>query len=149
MVDCFDTIRIHHLIYSVTPYTKFHHSSFEYGFFNCLHTYLPSDVKAILLLDRGFHRVELQEFLNEKGFFYVIRSGGTAWTSSSRYEGYLGNCIRERGKMVDLQEAKIRRHNPLSTRVVGVWAKNQKEAWILVTNLDENAHIPHHQSQVF
>lgn len=114
-------------------------NAFEYGFLTLLSQLLPKGAKAILLFDRGFHRVELCRFLERLGFHYVIRSGGTTWTSHPRYEGYMGNCTRRKGKIIDLPRALLRKERPIISRVVDVWATNQKEAWILVTNLDDNA----------
>ena len=107
-------------------------NSFEHGFFTLLAQLLPRPVRAIVLLDRGFKRVELIRHLERCGFSYVIRSGGNTSIEHPHYHGAMQDLIGERGQWRDMNNVKTR---PVPTRVVALWEKDQAEPWYLTTNL--------------
>lgn len=112
-------------------------NAFENGFFALLSRLLPSQVEAIVLLDRGFKRVSLLKHLDRCGLLYVVRSGGNTWVKHSCYEGEMNQLIQKRNQIMDLPQAWIRKEKPYQTRVVAVWDAGQKEPWIIVTNIPD------------
>ena len=67
------------VMWAVQDPNRLHKSwnAFEHGFFAWLAQALPDGVEAVLLLDRGFKRVELVRFLRRLGLHFVIRTGGS------------------------------------------------------------------------
>jgi hypothetical protein len=108
-------------------------NAFEHGFFTWLKAALPHGVEAILVLDRGFKRVDIVSHL--KGFEFVIRTGGNVHVESSEYCGRMDGLIRRRGVERDIPDAVLRPSRPVTVRVVGVWAARCKEPWLLMTNM--------------
>jgi len=108
-------------------------NAFEHGFFAWLKSALPEGVEAILVLDRGFKRVDIVSHL--KGFEFVIRTGGNVHVESSEYCGRMDGLIRRRGVERDITDAVLRPSRPVAVRVVGVWAAKCKEPWLLMTNM--------------
>lgn len=109
-------------------------NAFENGFFSMLAAALPATVRATVLLDRGFKRVELMAHLRRCGLSFVIRTGGNVTVHSGAYRGRADALIRRRGTVVDLPDAVLRPSRPVRTRIVGVWDRGQKEPWILATD---------------
>lgn len=114
-------------------YKSYNH--FENGFFTWLSQALPEGVDAVVLLDRGFKRVELVKHLNKCGLKFVIRTGGNVYVNHEQYQGRVDMLITRRGMRRDLRDATLRPSRPVTVRVVGMWARGQKEPWLLMTNL--------------
>jgi hypothetical protein len=108
-------------------------NAFEHGFFAWLKATLPKGVEAILVLDRGFKRVDIVSHL--KGFEFVIRTGGNVHVRSSDYCGRMDGLICRRGVERDIANAVLRPSRPVTVRVVGMWEKRSKEPWLLMTNM--------------
>jgi hypothetical protein len=108
-------------------------NAFEHGFFAWLRCALPDNVDAVLLLDRGFKRVDIVRHL--RGFNFVIRTGGNVHVHSPQYSGRMDAMIGRRGLSFDISEAVLRPSRPVTIRVVGVWARQCKEPWLLMTNM--------------
>jgi DDE family transposase len=125
------------ILWAVLDLQQLHKSlnSFEHGFFTLLAQLLPRPVKAIVLLDRGFKRVELIRHLERCGFSYVIRSGGNTSIEHPHYHGAMQDLIGERGQWRDMNNVRLRKTRPVPTRVVALWEKDQAEPWYLTTNL--------------
>lgn len=115
-------------------------NAFEYGFLAWLKSCLPDGVRATLLLDRGFKRVELVTHLRRLGFDFVIRTGGNVHVHHPQYRGRMDQMILRRGDRRDLAGAVLRPSRPVKVRVVGVWEKGFKEPWLLMTDLDGPVH---------
>lgn len=114
-------------------------NAFEGAFFLLLKTILPPGVEAVILADRGFHRVELLKRLQELGLEYIIRQPGNVWVRSPGYEGLLRQLQWERGRRRDLRECRLRRSRPVLTRLVALWDRGQAEPWYLATNCADPA----------
>ena len=127
------------VLWSVADPKKLHKSqnAFEHGFFVWLRAALPHGVDCTLLLDRGFHRVDLMPRL--KGFTYVIRTGGNVHVYSKEYAGPMQVMLTRRGMRRDIKEAKLRPSRPVYTRIVAVWKTGTKEPWYRQTNLTASA----------
>lgn len=127
------------VMWAVQDPKKVHKSwnAFEHGFFSWLAEALPEGVEAVLLLDRGFKRVELVRVLRRLGLRFVIRTGGNVHVRHARYCGRIDELVRRRRQPYDLPDAMLRPSRPVPVRVVGYWDRGQKEPWLLMTDLDE------------
>lgn len=112
-------------------------NAFEHGFLAWLKASLPEGLEAILVLDRGFKRVDLVSRLS--GFGYVIRTGGNVHVESSAYTGRMDGLVRRRGIERDIRDATLRPSRPVHVRLVAIWSGKSKEPWLLMTNLDAPA----------
>lgn len=124
--------------WAVTHPAALHKSQngFEHAFFALLSTLRRPGQELVVLLDRGFRRVDLLPQLRRYNLRYVIRSGGNAHAVHPRYRGPLQGVITARGQRCDLRDVALRQWRPVCTRIVGLWEFRQKEAWILATDLD-------------
>jgi hypothetical protein len=124
------------ILWSVADPQKLYKSqnAFEHGFFTWLRAALPKEVRATVLLDRGFKRVEIVKHL--QGFDFVIRTGGNVHIRSEAFTGPADQLILRRGQKRDISTAVLRPSRPIRARIVGVWAKGAKEPWLLMTNVD-------------
>jgi hypothetical protein len=125
------------VMWAVMDWNQVHKSqnAFENGFFTWLSRALPEGVEAVILLDRGFKRVELMKHLRRCGLHFVIRTGGNVRVEHPRYRGRLDRWITRRGQTAQLCDATLRPSRPVQTRLVGLWERGQKEPWILATDL--------------
>lgn len=111
-------------------------NTFENTFLRLLRMMIPKTVKVILLMDRGFRRVSLLKHLTELDFYYVIRVCGKTHVRTKTYTGPLNHLIHRGGKCKDLGEVGLTKGKPFPTRLVVCWDSEQKEPWLLATNLD-------------
>lgn len=117
-------------------------NAFENAFFTLLADALPERTKAVVLLDRGFKRVDLLPHLRRLGLDFVIRTGGNVHVRHPRYSGRMDGLLLRPGTACDLADAVLRPSRPVAVRVVGVHQPQAKEAWLLMTSLpDPAAHI--------
>jgi hypothetical protein len=123
------------VLWSVADPDKLYKSqnAFEHGFFTWLRATLPPGVRAVVLLDRGFKRVDIISHL--QGLDFVIRTGGNVHVRSDEFSGRMDELIWRRGQKRDLM-AVLRPSRPVRVRLVGVWAAGTKEPWLLMTNLE-------------
>jgi hypothetical protein len=112
-------------------------NAFENGFFSWLAETLPADVRATVLLDRGFRRVELVKHLRRCGLSFVIRTGVNVHLRHEDYHGRIDQLLSRRGQQCDLADAVLRPSRPICVRVVGIWRSGQKESWLLMTDRPE------------
>lgn len=96
-------------------------------------------VGATFLCDRGFRRVAWIKLLVELEQHFVVRlmtdvmihkRGGVCRRLSSWHLGM--------GQAVDLGWVWLRQDRAVRARIIGLWAPGQKEAWWLVTDLDDS-----------
>jgi hypothetical protein len=127
------------VLWSVMDGRKLYKSqnAFEHGFFKWLRSALPEGTRAIVLLDRGFKRVELVKQLSRLGLDFVIRTGGKVQVRSPQYEGPVEGLVRRRGQVADVRDAALRQERPVRVRVVGLWERGQREPWLLMTSLTQ------------
>lgn len=116
-------------------------NSFENGFFTWLARSLPVGTEAVLLLDRGFDRVEITKHLRRCGLSFVIRVGGNVHIRHKDYSGPIRRLPIQRGQVKDFPDAELRPSRPVRVRVVAKWGAGQKEPWLLMTNLKYSAHL--------
>lgn len=113
-------------------------NTFENTFFQLLKMMISKEVETILLLDRGFRRVSLINHLESLGFKYVIRVCEQTHIQTANYKGPLSNALKIRGQCRDLGEVALSQRKPTNTRLVACFEEDQKEPWLLATNL----HLP-------
>lgn len=114
------------------------YNSFENGFFTWLAKSLPKDVKAVVLLDRGFDRVEITKHLRRCGLSFVIRVGGNVHVHHAEYRGPINELLVRAGQAKDLPGSVLRPSRPIRVRVVARWEAGQREPWLLMTDLDQS-----------
>jgi hypothetical protein len=91
-------------------------------------------VVAVLLCDRGFRRVSWIKLLKELEQHFVVRLIPDVIV----HKGGRGRRLRQWhigvGQAVDLGELWVRQDRAVKTRVIGLWARGQKEPWWLATD---------------
>lgn len=83
-----------------------------------VHTLRETGQTAVLLCDRGFHRVSGLQLLLERKPSFVVRRVADLKVYAGTHEGRLFHP----GQAVDLRQDK-------AVRVLGVWAPGQEEPW--------------------
>ncbi len=90
---------------------------------------------AVLIFDRGFRRVSLIRELRWLHQPFLIRLAAKVQVVSGAYCGLLSEHPLRPGHIVDLGICSLGQRRPVRIRVVGVWARGQKEPWWLATTL--------------
>lgn len=107
---------------------------------------LGSDVKVILLADRGFGRTELGRFCQRVGFDYIIRIKSKVTVKFSGQSVRLDRYPVSRGACELHKNVLYRQHDPVKQHVVIRWKKGlpkkSDQPWYLMTNLELDAR-PH------
>lgn len=112
-------------------------NAFENSFLVVLRDIIPRNVNAILLFDRGFRRVSLVKHIKSLGFHFVIRSCSDAHIMTAA-----GDKIALRGLMLssgivkDFGHVMATMDKPEDVRLVAVFDRDQKEPWLLFSDLD-------------
>jgi hypothetical protein len=94
-----------------------------------------SDVSAIWLCDRGFHRVKWMERLMELDQQFVVRLHRDVTVHLRDGACLLKSLEIREGERRDLGFVQLRADKLVRVRVIAVWAKGAKEVWWLATNL--------------
>lgn len=93
--------------------------------------------KAILVFDRGFHRVAWICRLFQTGQGFLVRLVSELTAHPEGKEPLLLSAIAlRRGTSVDLGWVWLREDQAVRVRVVGIWGARQKQPWWLATNLN-------------
>ncbi len=114
-------------------------NTWEHPFLRLLvHTLHELGQAAVLLGDRGFHRVPWLQLLLELQQPFVVRLVADLLV----YHGTSGGRLLRRwplnpGQAVDLGWVFLRQDQAVQVRVIGVWALGQEEPWWLATDLTE------------
>ena len=64
-----------------------------------------------------------------------------SWLSTSKLSATLSQCGLQTGHALDLGTVLLRLDGAITIRVVGIWAKGQREPWWLATNRDDSLSI--------
>jgi hypothetical protein len=94
-----------------------------------------SEVEAIWLCDRGFHRVKWLERLQELEQQFVVRLHRDVTVHLQDRACLLKSLEIKEGERRDLGLVYLRADKVVRVRVIAVWAKGAKEVWWLATNL--------------
>ena len=93
-------------------------------------------VKACFLADRGFRRVSfLNLLLKQEGHSFLVRIGDQVMVENKKGKRLLKRWGLQPGMALDLGVVRLRQDGAATCRVVGIWAKGQREPWWLATNL--------------
>jgi hypothetical protein len=107
--------------------------------------WLLNEIKAsaCFLSDRGFRRVSYLKLLQEqKEHSFLVRIADQITVEFKRGKRLLKNCGLQPGHALDLGTVLLRQDGAVSVRVIGIWAKGQREPWWLATNLEDSlAHL--------
>lgn len=94
-------------------------------------------VTACFLADRGFRRVSfIRLLLKQSGHTFVVRLVEKVVVETSRHSTTLQKWGLKAGQAVDLGWVKLRQHDAVEVRVVGLWKRGAREPWWLATNAD-------------
>jgi len=91
-------------------------------------------VVAVLLCDRGFRRVSWIKLLKELEQHFVVRLIPDVIVHKGGRRRRLRQWHIGVGQAVDLGELWVRQDRAVKTRVIGLWARGQKEPWWLATD---------------
>ncbi len=107
----------------------------ENAFLRRLLTLSPLMKQTILIFDRGFRRVSFLLELRLLQIRFIVRLAAklTAWGTD--YQGVLSRSPLQPGQLGDLGVCWLRKDGAVKARVIGVWARGQKEPWWLATSL--------------
>jgi hypothetical protein len=111
----------------------------ENAFLHKLHTISPLLERAVLIFDRGFRRVSFLLELRLLHGLFIVRLAAKVHVYAREYGGLLREYPLKPGQLVDLGVCALRKDGAVKARVIGVWAKGQKEPWWLATNLEDTA----------
>ena len=94
---------------------------------------------ACFLADRGFRRVSfLQLLLSYLNHTFLVRMQDQVMVETPKFKRLLGKCQLPPGHAVDLGWVRLRQDGAVRVRVIGLWAKGQKEPWWLATNREDS-----------
>jgi hypothetical protein len=95
--------------------------------------------RACFLADRGFRRVSfLQLLLSFLNHTFLVRMQDQVMVETPKFKRLLGKCQLQPGHAVDLGWVHLRQDAAVRVRVIGLWAKGQKEPWWLATNREDS-----------
>ncbi len=93
--------------------------------------------KACFLSDRGFRRVSfLRLLMEQKEHSFLVRVGDKITVEFKKGKRLLKKCGLQPGHAMDLGWILLRQDGAVRLRVVGIWARGQREPWWLATNLE-------------
>ncbi len=101
---------------------------------------IPEGKRVVFLGDGEFDGINLQEVMNESGWFYACR---TAKSTVATWEGVkfnldlLGSSIKP-GRIIELKEVQFTRSCYGPVMVLCCWAKDEAEPLYLVSNLSSS-----------
>ena len=96
-----------------------------------------AQLAACFLADRGFRRVRfIRLLLQQRGHSFVVRLVDKVTVETPRHKKTLKKWGLQPGSAIDLGWVKLRQHDAVDVRVVGIWQRGAKEPWWLATNLD-------------
>ena len=103
------------------------------GLFGLLLEDLP--ISVCFLADRGFRRVSFLKLLQaQKRHSFLVRLGDQIIVENPKGKQLLGRWGLQPGHAVDLGQVRVRQDGATRLRVIGIWAKGQREPWWLATN---------------
>ena len=127
---------------SIFSKTQIHRSqnTWENNFLRILCLLLDEvKAKACFLSDRGFRRTSyLQLLLEQKGHSFLVRITDQITVEFKKGRRLLKQCGLQPGHALDLGWVLLRQDGALRVRVIGIWAKGQREPWWLATNLEDS-----------
>lgn len=102
----------------------------------CVERLKRTQVKAIWLCDRGFHRVEWLITLKQLKQSVVVRLKRDLLIEIDDRKVLLKDIQLNKGEYRDFGFVPLRTDGKVRVRLIGVWAAEAKEVWFLATNLN-------------
>jgi len=94
---------------------------------------------ACFLADRGFRRVSfLQLLLGYRNHTFLVRMQDQVMVETPKFKRLLKKCQLQPGHAIDLGWVRLRQDGAVQVRLIGLWAKGQKEPWWLATNREDS-----------
>jgi len=114
-------------------------NTWENNFLRLLNLLLNEvQVQACFLADRGFRRVSfLKLLLEQQGHTFLVRIGDQIMVETPKWKRLLSRCPLQPGQALDLGTVLLRQDGAVAVRVIGIWAKGQREPWWLATNRED------------
>jgi DDE family transposase len=98
---------------------------------------IPEGTKVVFLGDGEFDGIQLQETMNEAGWWYACRTshGNTAtWEDETFHVEELGACLKP-GRLIELKAVAVTRAAYGPVMLLCCWAKGHAEPLYLVSNM--------------
>jgi hypothetical protein len=98
---------------------------------------IPEGTKVVFLGDGEFDGIQLQETMNEAGWWYACRTsqGNTAtWEDETFHVDELGACIKP-GRLIELKEVALTRDAYGPVMLLCCWAKGHAKPLYVVSNM--------------
>ena len=113
-------------------------TGYEHELVERLHAAIPSEVRVVLLADRGFGDQKLYALLGALGWEYVIRFRDCILVEDETGQSRPGaGWVAPRGRAVMLPNARVTADRAPVPAVVVAHAARMKEPWCLATSLAE------------
>ena len=115
----------------------------EEFFIGRLLRHLPTNIRPLLLADRGFGRASLIQLLqampNHTGYpvDYVIRLKGDVVVQSADYRGRLRDYSLRKGRILFWPQTLYRSDGAVVINLILYWARGHREPWYLATSLTD------------
>ena len=115
----------------------------EEFFIGRLLRHLPTNIRPLLLADRGFGRASLIHFLQQMprrtGYpvDYVIRLRGDVVVQNADYRGRLRDYPLRKGRILFWPQTLYRADGAVVINLVVYWARGHREPWYLTTSLTD------------
>ena len=115
----------------------------EEFFIGRLLRHLPTNIRPLLLADRGFGRASLiqlvQQMPNHTGYpvDYVIRLRGDVVVQSTDYRGRLRDYPLRKGRINFWPQTLYRSDGVAVINLIRYWARGHREPWYLATSLTD------------
>jgi hypothetical protein len=136
-------IPVHAAVFSKTHIHR-SQNTWENNFLRLL-CWILDEIKAhaCFLSDRGFRRVSYLKLLQDQhGHSFLVRIAENVTVEFKQGKRLLKKCGLQPGHALDLGTVRLRQDAAVSVRVIGIWAKGQREPWWLATCLqDPLAHL--------
>ena len=116
----------------------------EEFFIGRLLRHLPTNIRPLLLADRGFGRASLirlvQQMPNHTGYpvDYVVRLKGDVVVQSSDYRGRLRDYPLRKGRILFWPQTLYRSDGAVVINLILYWARGHREPWYLATSLSDH-----------
>ncbi len=104
---------------------------------NLINDLIPEGTRVVFLGDGEFDGTNLQETMNEAGWFYVCRAAKSTvatWEGIKFKLDFLGSSIKP-GMLIELKEIQFTRDYYDPVMVLCCWAKDEAEPLYLVSNM--------------
>ena len=98
---------------------------------------IPAGTKVVFLGDGEFDGIDLQDTMNDFGWFYACRTAKSTvatWEDVTFHLDLLGNSIKP-GRLIELKEVQFTRDAYGPVMVLCCWAKGEAEPLYLVSNM--------------